>query len=59
MTGIEAGKKGVALLFEDRRLDFPLREGERVFALYCADVPVAGAEERGGVQFYSADEETI
>lgn len=59
VTGIEAGKKGVALLFEDRRLDFPLREGERVFALYCADVPVAGAEQRGGVQFYSADEETI
>lgn len=59
VTGAEAGEKGVSLLFEGGRLAFPLREGERVFALFCAGVPVAGAEEKGGLQFYSADKEIV
>lgn len=59
VTGAEAGEKGVSLLFEGGRLAFPLREGERVFALFCACVPVAGAEEKGGLQFYSADKEIV
>ncbi len=59
VTGAEILPQGVALVFKDRRLLLNAREGERIFALYWEDVPVAGAVMEKGVRFYSADEELL
>ena len=51
--------QGVVLVFKERRLLLNAQEGERIFALYWQEVPVAGAAMEQGVAFYSADEETL
>lgn len=59
VTGAQVSPQGVALVFKDRRLLLSAQEGERIFALYWQEVPVAGAVMEQGVAFYSADEETL
>ena len=59
VTGAQVSPQGVALVFKDRRLLLSAQEGERIFALYWQEVPVAGAAMEQGVAFYSADEETL
>ena len=59
VTGAQVSPQGVVLVFKERRLLLSAQEGERIFALYWQEVPVAGAVMEQGVAFYSADEETL
>ena len=59
VTGAQVSPQGIVLVFKERRLLLSAQEGERIFALYWQEVPVAGAAMEQGVAFYSADEETL
>ena len=59
VTGAQVSPQGVALVFKDRRLLLNAQEGERIFALYWQEVPVAGGRYGTGRCVLFRDEETL